>query len=138
MRILIDLVKYFLAAGILAFGVQIAISAETQGTVYNVHRGVDFGDTDTPPEKDYFIGLGAVHGLSNGATVDVYRKIASFDNLTKKFAGDVEFKFARLRVIHVEKQTAITRLEAVAAHETTPVVEPAGIMVGDVVRPSRN
>ncbi|MBI3535415.1 MAG: hypothetical protein HY072_08050 [Deltaproteobacteria bacterium] len=101
--------------------------------VYNVQKALSFGN-DEVLEKDYFINMGHQNGLRVGSILDVYRKISSYDVRTEKLYLNVTFPFARLKVIHVENQLAIARLEKFLPPEKTPVFFPPGVMAGDIVK----
>ncbi|MBI4924510.1 MAG: hypothetical protein HY843_01185 [Bdellovibrio sp.] len=102
--------------------------------VYNVQKALSFGNVDEVLEKDYFINMGHQNGLRVGSVLDVYRKISSYDVRTEKLYLNVTYHFARLKVIHVENQLAIARLEKFLPPEKTPIFSPPGVMAGDIVK----
>lgn len=112
-----------------------ALAAEYN--VYQVYRGIDLGESDTPPPKDIFISAGSTQGVKKGSVLDVYRRISSFDNLTQKHMGDHMIPVGRLKVIHVDEQTAITRLDKFVSSDSEPSLLPQAVMIGDVVRVSQ-
>lgn len=104
--------------------------------VYQVFRGIDLGESDRPPPKDFFINMGSNQGMKKGAVLDVYRKISSFDNLSQKLVGDHMIPVGRIKVIHSDDKTSIARLDKFVSVDQEPGLLPQAIMIGDVVRPS--
>lgn len=112
-----------------------ALSAEH--TVYQVYRPVDLGIEGEVPPKDIYISMGTVDGIRKGSSVDVYRKLSSFSHLTQQHVGDHLVPVGRLRVIHVDAQTAIARLDQFVSLNQEPGLYPQAVMIGDVVQASR-
>jgi hypothetical protein len=105
-----------------------------ESTVYQVYRPIDLGEGGAPPPKDIFISMGADQGLRKGSTLDVYRRIASFDNLTQKHMGDHMIPVGKIKVIHVDGKTAIARADRFVSVEQEPALLPQAVMIGDIVR----
>jgi hypothetical protein len=101
--------------------------------VYSVYKAIDLGNPGETPQKDYYVNMGTANGLHNGATLEVIRKVATYDLLSEKLYKDVSFPIARLKVIHVEQNAAVARLEQVLPAESTPAVANRAVMVGDAV-----
>lgn len=131
--------KYFakLAAwstlGLLA-SLAFAKESSLQGVVYSVYRGLDLGDGVSGAEKDYFINLGSRDGLQVGQSVEVIRKLPTYDLQTEKLYKDLKFPFAKLKLIHVEAEASIGRLEVIYSPDKTPILSPKAVIVGDLVR----
>ncbi|OFZ82922.1 MAG: hypothetical protein A2583_16745 [Bdellovibrionales bacterium RIFOXYD1_FULL_53_11] len=120
----------------LALG-SIVYSAESRGAdfmVYSVYRGVDLGITGEQPQKDYFVSIGSDNGVRVGAQLEVIRKVPSYDVTNQKLFRDLAFPIAKLKVIHVENNAAIARLDKMHPADSTPVISPRAVMVGDLVR----
>jgi hypothetical protein len=113
-----------------------ALSEDT-AIVYSVFKGIDLGDPNEVLQKDYFVNLGTNQGIQIGTVLEVARKSPSYDLTTEKLYKDLIFPFAKLRVIHAEKDAAIARLEKLYPPEKTPVVVPRSVIVGDLVRVSK-
>jgi hypothetical protein len=103
-------------------------------SVYEVFRAVDLGESDRPPPKEIFINMGSNQGVKKGSILDVYRKIASYDNLTEKLAGEHVIPVGRIKVIHADEKTAIARVDRFVSLEQEPALLPQAIMIGDLVR----
>lgn len=102
--------------------------------VYSVYKAIDLGNPGEVPQKDYYVNMGTTNGLHNGATLEVIRKVATYDLLSEKLYKDISFPIARLKVIHVEQNAAVARLEQVLPADKTPAVANRAVMVGDVVQ----
>lgn len=125
-----------IAALMIAFASATSLTANAADfVVYSVFRPLDMGDGVTP-QKDYYVNMGSVNGLREGAVVDVYRKMPTFDLLTEKLYRDITFKIATLKVIHVEKDSAVARLDKMVAQDRSPQSGQSFVMVGDLIRPS--
>lgn len=125
----------FIAIVVLSFG---AISARMAGAddhiVYSVQRSLNMGNPGEVTTKDFYINMGKVNGVVEGAVLDVYRRASTYDLLSEKLYRDVTFPFAKLKVIHVEKDVAIARFEKILPEAAAPVVTPRAVMVGDIVK----
>ncbi len=102
--------------------------------VYSVQKGLDFGNPGETPQKDYFITMGSQNGLRNGAMLEVLRKTPTYDIRGEKLYKDMAYPFAKLKVIHVESNGAIARLDKFLPVEKTPIIQIPAIIVGDLVR----
>ena len=104
-------------------------------TIYNVYRPIDLGD-GTPSFKDFYVNIGTAEGIKVGSTLEVLRKTATYDLTSQKLYKDVYLPVAKIKVIHVESNAAIARLDRVAP-STTPSIENRAVMIGDYVRVSQ-
>lgn len=102
--------------------------------VYSVYRPIDLGNPGEVPQKDFYVNMGSANGLHNGSSLDVIRKVATYDLLSEKLYKDISFPIARLKVIHVEQNAAVARLEQVLPADKTPAVATRAVMVGDIVQ----
>jgi hypothetical protein len=102
--------------------------------VYSVYKGVDLGTPGEAPQKDYYVNMGTLNGLHAGAQLEVRRRMPTYDLVSEKLYKDVTFPIARIKVIHVEDNAAICRLEKLLPADKTPVVASRAVMVGDLVR----
>ena len=105
--------------------------------VYSVYKGIDLGFPNEELQKDFFINLGTNQGIKTGAILEVSRKMPSYDLTTEKLYKDLVFPFAKLRVIHAEKDASIARLETLYPASKTPIINPKGVIVGDIVKPAK-
>jgi hypothetical protein len=126
------MLKYLLLTLLFSFS---TLAQAEDFNVYQVFRAIDLGESDVAPPKDIFINMGAAQGLKKGTTLDVYRKISSFDNLTQKHMGDSMIPVGRIKVIHVDDHIAIARADQFVSVEQEPALLPQAVMIGDVVRP---
>jgi hypothetical protein len=101
--------------------------------VYSVFRALDFGNPGEDPQKDYYINMGSANGVQVGSILDVSRRVPTYDMLNEKLYKDVQIPIARLKVIHVENNASVARLEKLSPTDTTPVVAYRAVMVGDAV-----
>lgn len=132
LSILQALAAFAVAAGLL---VQPAQAADF--TVYNVFRPLDLGEGAEPLPKDYYVNMGASDGVRSGMVLEVLRKVATFDLASQKLYKDVTLPVAKLKVIHVESNAAVARLEKLAPPELTPGISNRAVLVGDMVRVAR-
>lgn len=111
-------------------------AAAAEFVVYSVYRGLDLGNPGETPMKDYFVNMGSAQGVHEGQSLDVVRRVSTYDLASQKLYKDVSFPFATLKVIHVENNAAIARLEKLIPAEKTPTMSVRAVMVGDLVRPA--
>ena len=102
--------------------------------VYSIYKEVDLGIPNDPPQKDFYINMGAQNGLRDGSKLQVLRKLATYDLTSQKLYKDVTFPIAKLKVIHVEANAAIARLEQVLPGTQAPAISPRAVMIGDLVK----
>ena len=102
--------------------------------VYSVYKGLDLGNSGDIPQKDYYVNMGTTNGVRAGTVLEVARRFPTYDLLSEKLYKDVTFPIARLKVIHVENNAAIARLDSLLSPEKTPSITPRAVMVGDLVR----
>jgi hypothetical protein len=102
--------------------------------IYSVYQSLWLGDPNDHPQKDYYVNMGSSNGIRNGSYLEVVRKISTYDLLSEKLYKDMQFPIARLRVIHVEGNAAIARLDRFMPDEATPALSNHAVMVGDIVK----
>lgn len=121
------------------FGMGIALLAPPaeagEAMVYSVYKGIDLGNSGGSSEKDFFVNLGTNQGVKTGTLLEVARRTPTYDLTTEKLYKDLLFPFARMRVIHAERDASIARIEKFYPTDKTPVVVPRAVIVGDLVRP---
>lgn len=102
--------------------------------VYSVYKPIDLGNPGEIPQKDFYVNMGSENGLKNGTSLDVIRKVSTYDLLSEKLYKDVRFPIAKLKVIHVEPNAAIARIDKILPADKTPAVGTRAVMVGDAVQ----
>lgn len=131
MKTLIATLKYSILALLAAPTLLLASDA----IVYSVYKGIDLGAPNEEIQKDFFVNLGTNQGIKSGTILEVSRKMPSYDLTTEKLYKDLVFPFAKIRVIHAEKDACIARLEKLYPSDKTPIINPKGVIVGDTVHP---
>lgn len=101
--------------------------------VYSVYKELDMGNPGEIIQKDYYLNMGSTDGLHKGSTVTVYRKISTYDLLSEKLYKDITFPIAKLKIIHVENNAAVARVESMVSGADTPALAPRAVMIGDLV-----
>jgi hypothetical protein len=131
--------KPLLFGAILFLGISLysLSSLASEAMVYSVQKSFDLGAADEEMVKDYYLNVGQNQGINVGSMVEVARKVATYDLSNQKLYKDVTFPFAKLKVIHVEKDAAIARIEKLYPSDRTPTLTPRAVMVGDLVRPAK-
>jgi hypothetical protein len=119
------------AGGIAVFP---AVGNASDFIVYSVYKDLDLGNPGVVPHKDFYINMGSANGIHPGSVVEVVRKSSTYDLANQKLYKDVSFPIATLKVIHVETNAAIARLEKIYSAEKTPATSPRAVMVGDNIR----
>ncbi len=99
-------------------------------TVFDVRRPLAMENDQTPP-KDYYINAGTNDGLRVGVILTVYRRQTLYDVYQNKSPGDLIVAVGELRIIHVQGEISVARLEKLHTHDDYPNVDFDAIMVGD-------
>ncbi len=122
---------------VLPFGSTKLEAAPSDFVVYGVYTGLNMGFANEIPKKDFYVNLGLKHGVRIGTSLEVMRKVATYDAIGKKLYKDMVFPIARIKVIHSEDNASIARMEAMIPEERAPASTPRAILVGDMVRTVR-
>jgi hypothetical protein len=85
------------------------------------------------PEKDYFINAGENDGLKRGMLVMVNRRQALYDQYQNKSPGDLVVIVGQLRIIHVQGEISVARLEKLMSRDNMPTLDFDAVMMGDKV-----
>lgn len=98
--------------------------------VFEIRRPLSFENGQDLP-KDFYINAGIEVGLKVGMSVAVNRRQTLYDPFQNKSPGDLIIPVGRLRVIHVQDNISVARLEEVTGREALPTLDFDAIMVGD-------
>ncbi len=104
--------------------------------IYSVYRGLDLGNPNEAPQKDYYVNIGTAQGIQPGTTLEVSRRMATYDVMSEKLYKDITFPIAHLKVIHAEANAAVARLEKMITADKMVSISPVAVMVGDLVKPA--
>ena len=124
-----SVVKTFLAVIFLISN--IAFARDYQ--IYSISQDFPMGVPNEFLKKNFYVNMGTAQGLKEGAILDVFRNVTIVDPYADKKKYDHKVVIGKLKVIHAEEQTSITKLEAIENGEDIPYFEVANLMVGDVV-----
>ena len=102
--------------------------------VYSVYNGLNMGNENEIPRRDFYINMGDSHGVKNGMVLEVLRKTSTYDLLSKKLYKDMIVPIAKVKVIHTESQGCVARLLTMNPLDRTPAFDPYKVLVGDLVR----
>ncbi|OFZ17872.1 MAG: hypothetical protein A2Z20_05850 [Bdellovibrionales bacterium RBG_16_40_8] len=101
-------------------------------TVFDVRRPLAMENNEVAP-KDYYISAGEKDGLRKNMIVSVLRRQSLYDQYQNKSLGDLVVAVGQLRIIHVQPDISVARLEKIVDSESRPVIDFDAIMVGDKV-----
>lgn len=127
----------FLAVLLVSMGLIVTFprtSSADEHVVYSVYKPLDMGNPGESPQRDYYVNMGKSNGLNEGAILEVYRRVSTYDLLSEKLYKDLTFPIAKIKIIHAEANAAIARLEKMVPENQGPSVSPRAVMVGDIVR----
>lgn len=123
------MIKKIITSAALLVGVH---SYAKEATVFDVRRPIAMENNEVPP-KDYYINAGSKDGLKKGMTVTVSRRLNLYDQYQNKSTSDLVVPIGVLKIIHLQDDVAVARLEEIKSREALPTVEFDAIMVGDKV-----
>jgi len=112
--------------------VECRIAWAKEATVFDERRPLAMENDQVLP-KDYYINAGSNDGLKVGVVMTVFRHQTLYDVYQNKSPGDLVVAVGELRVIHVQGDIAVARLEDLHKHDDYPNVEFDAVMVGDKV-----
>lgn len=98
--------------------------------VFDVRRPLAMENNEVLP-KDYYLNAGANDGLKVGVILTVYRHQTLYDVYQNKSPGDLVVAVGELRIVHVQGDICVARLENLHKHDDYPNVDFDAIMVGD-------
>jgi hypothetical protein len=107
---------------------------DTNHYIYGIYKSLPMGDENEVITKDFYVNVGTKQGLKAGQTLEVNRKIVTFDATSQKHQADMIVPIAKLKIIHVDSQASIARLEKMVSPEKAPAITPRAVMLGDYVR----
>ncbi len=103
-----------------------------EATVFDERRPLAMENNQVLP-KDYYIDAGSNDGLKVGVVLTIYRRQTLYDVYQNKSPGDLVVEVGNLRIIHVQGDISVARLEDLHKHDDYPNVDFDAIMVGDRV-----
>jgi hypothetical protein len=83
--------------------------------------------------QDIILNGGTNSGLSEGLTLAVVRKIPVIDLYRENSQSELEVEFAKVKIIHVQRDVAVARLEEIEESRTGLFLGTRGVLVGDFV-----
>jgi hypothetical protein len=134
MRLLRYFYKFSLYLGLLAYPFSSAVAGYT---VYGVRNEFPMNDGQKL-YRDLYVNMGTAQGIKVGSKLDVYRMLSTADLLNQRNGPNITFRFAKLKVIHVEDSSAVARVIELVPGEEIPNYGYSDVMVGDAVEVSRH
>ena len=101
-------------------------------TVFDVRRPLAMDNSEQPP-KDYYINAGSKDGLKSGMVLSVNRRSTLYDQYQNKSPGDLIVLVGVIRLIHVQEDISVARLEKIESRDKLPTIDFDAIMMGDKV-----
>jgi hypothetical protein len=101
-------------------------------TIFEVRRPLSMENNKVNP-KDYFINAGKADGIKVGTVFKVVRRQSLYDAYQQKSPEELAVYVGELRIIHVQNEISVARLEEIYDREKLPTLEVDSIMVGDRV-----
>lgn len=110
----------------------ISLLAQAEYQVFGVKS--DFAlNADALPQRDVYVNIGTSQGIKQGSTLEVYRSVTTVDQINQRTGRNIQFKIAKLKVIHAEADVAVARLQEFMPASQTPNGVYTNVMVGDRV-----
>src|SRR3954447_25738728 len=102
-------------------------------SIYSIYQALNLGNSDEVNQKDFYVNMGSSQGVSRGDKLQGYRHAPTFDLVAQQVYREVTFPIAVIKVIHVEPDVSIARLERFLPPDQRATISPKAIMVGDLV-----
>ena len=113
-------------------------SAEVVGRVVGVRRELALTAKEAAEmPQDILVNAGAEAGVSEGQILAVKRRIPILDPYRDNQQREIEVEFAKIRIIHVDKEMSVARIEKIESSHTGVGVGTRAILSGDYVGQSK-
>jgi hypothetical protein len=86
---------------------------------------------------DVVLNAGREAGLSEGQVLTVFRRLPIVDPYQDNASRELEVKYGKLKVVHVQDNLAIARVESIEPIQSGLSVGTRAVMVGDYVTTER-
>lgn len=116
------------------FMVLVASAEAREFSVYSVSSTLPMGEPGEVKFQDYYVNMGSRHGLKKGDRLEALRRVPSYDMIDQEFSRDLLFPIAVLRILHIQSNAAICRVDRMLPARDRPTISPSSVMVGDYVR----
>jgi len=83
--------------------------------------------------QDIILSTGSDGGLESGMILSVMRKIPMLNPYKENDQTELEIPFALVKIVHVQKDIAIARVEMFESSQLHPGVGTRGVLIGDYV-----
>jgi len=90
-------------------------------------------DTALKAPHDIILNGGTNSGFAPGMILSVTRKVPILDPYRENAQSELEIEFAKVKIIHVQKEVSVARLEEIESLEKGMFLGTRGILVGDFV-----
>jgi hypothetical protein len=113
-------------------------SLSAQARVIGVRRDLGLSDeAASRSAQDFILNAGRESGLNEGQTLTVFRRLPVVDPYQDNQSRELEVTFARLKVVHVQDNLAIARVESIDPIQTGLAIGTRAVLVGDYVTSNR-
>jgi hypothetical protein len=101
-----------------------------EAVIFDSRRPIALSDQEQPP-RDYYVNAGSELGLKPGVLVTVVRRLAVYDFLANKSAGELLVHIAKVKVLHVQPGLSVVRLRSYFSGQQEVSLDDHFIMIGD-------
>ena len=101
--------------------------------VYGIDQEIPMGKPGEIVKKNYYVNMGGDQGLDLGTVLNVYRVVSRTDPYNSYRRYNHRMKIAEIKIIHVEKNSAVAGLASLRNSPDDPVFDIAAVMIGDRV-----
>ena len=102
--------------------------------IYSITQDSPMGTPNEEIKKNFYLDMGEQHGIKEGSTVDVFRKISRLDPYQSKKRFNYTVKIGELNIIHSEENTSIASLNNLSTKSSPLLFEINNFMIGDTVQ----
>lgn len=113
-------------------------SLDPVARVIGVRRELSLdGSDDGRIPQDIILNGGAQAGLAEGMILTVVRKVPVIDPYRENAQSELEIEFGRVKIMHVQKDVAVARIDAIEKASSGLYVGTRSILIGDFVTRSK-
>lgn len=100
--------------------------------IFSIAEDIPMGIPNEVPKKNYYLNLGQLQGVDQGAVLDVYRTISRLDPYSQKQRYYFKIKIGELEVLHSEQNASIAFMKNLN-HKDNLLYDINAFMIGDQV-----
>ena len=105
----------------------------SEGSVIQLTHRVPMASNDRASTRDFFVDLGARHGVRTGDTLEVSRTIPIWDSINGQFSHTFRLVLGEATVVATSENVSLAREKQLVDPLQLPAMNYHKFMLGDIV-----